>query len=62
MIVATGAKPRELGLPGESKYKGRGISWCATCDGAYFEGKDIHVIGGGNSAVEEALFLTQFAK
>jgi thioredoxin reductase (NADPH) len=62
VIVATGAKPRELGLPGESKYKGRGISWCATCDGAYFEGKDIHVIGGGNSAVEEALFLTQFAK
>jgi thioredoxin reductase (NADPH) len=62
VIVATGARPRELGLPGEAKYKGRGISWCATCDGAYFEGKDIHVIGGGNSAVEEALFLTQFAK
>jgi thioredoxin reductase (NADPH) len=62
VIVATGARPRELGLPGEAKFKGRGISWCATCDGAYFEGKDIHVIGGGNSAVEEALFLTQFAK
>jgi thioredoxin reductase (NADPH) len=62
VIAATGAKPRELGLPGESKFKGRGISWCATCDGAYFEGKDIHVIGGGNSAVEEALFLTKFAK
>jgi thioredoxin reductase (NADPH) len=62
VIVATGAKPRELGLPGESKFKGRGISWCATCDGPYFEGKDVHVIGGGNSAVEEALFLTQFAK
>jgi len=62
VIAATGAKPRELGLPGESKFKGRGISWCATCDGAYFDGKDIHVIGGGNSAVEEALFLTQFAK
>jgi thioredoxin reductase (NADPH) len=62
VIVATGAKPRELGLPGEAKYKGRGISWCATCDGAYFEGQDIHVIGGGNSAVEEALFLTKFAK
>ncbi len=62
VIVATGARPRELGLPGESKYKGRGISWCATCDGAYFDGKDIHVIGGGNSAVEEALFLTQFAR
>jgi thioredoxin reductase (NADPH) len=62
VIVATGAKPRELGLPGESKFKGRGISWCATCDGAYFDGKEIHVIGGGNSAVEEALFLTKFAK
>lgn len=62
VIVATGARPRELGVPGESKFKGRGISYCATCDGAYFEGKDIHVIGGGNSAVEESLFLTQFAR
>ena len=62
VIVATGAKPRELGVAGESKFKGRGISYCATCDGAYFEGKDIHVIGGGNSAVEESLFLTQFAR
>ncbi len=62
VVVATGAKPRELGLPGEATFKGRGISWCATCDGAYFDGKDIHVIGGGNSAVEEALFLTKFAR
>jgi thioredoxin reductase (NADPH) len=62
VIVATGAKPRELGVPGESKFKGRGISYCATCDGAYFDGKEIHVIGGGNSAVEESLFLTQFAR
>jgi len=62
VIVATGAKPRELGLPGESRFRGRGISYCATCDGAYFDGKDIHVIGGGNSAVEESLFLTQFAR
>src|SRR5512137_1768045 len=62
VIVATGAKPRDLGLPGESRFKGRGISYCATCDGAYFEGKDIHVVGGGNSAVEESLFLTQFAR
>jgi len=62
VIVATGAKPRELGVPGESRFKGRGISYCATCDGAYFDGKDIHVIGGGNSAVEESLFLTQFAR
>ena len=62
VIVATGAKPRPLGVPGEDRFKGRGISYCATCDGAYFEGKDIHVIGGGNSAVEESLFLTQFAR
>ncbi len=62
VIVATGARPRDLGIPGESRFKGRGISYCATCDGAYFEGKDIHVIGGGNSAVEESLFLTQFAR
>jgi thioredoxin reductase (NADPH) len=61
VIVATGAKPRALGLPGESDFRGRGLSYCATCDGAYFEGKHIHVIGGGNSAVEESLFLTQFA-
>jgi len=62
VIVATGAKPRPLGVPGEDLFKGRGISYCATCDGAYFEDKDIHVIGGGNSAVEESLFLTQFAR
>jgi len=62
VIVATGAKPRPLGVPGEERFKGRGISYCATCDGAYFEGKDIHVVGGGNSAVEESLFLTQFAR
>jgi thioredoxin reductase (NADPH) len=62
VIVATGAKPRELGVPGESRFRGRGLSYCATCDGAYFDGKDIHVVGGGNSAVEESLFLTQFAR
>jgi thioredoxin reductase (NADPH) len=62
VIVATGARPRELGLDGEKRFRGRGLSYCATCDGAYFEGKDIHVIGGGNSAVEESLFLTQFAR
>ncbi|HEX9308864.1 MAG TPA: FAD-dependent oxidoreductase [Anaeromyxobacter sp.] len=61
-IVATGAKPRELGVPGEARFRGRGISYCATCDGAYFDGKDIHVVGGGNSAIEESLFLTQFAR
>jgi len=62
VIVATGARPRQLGLPGEAKFRGRGISSCATCDGAYFEGKDVHVVGGGNSAVEESLFLTSFAR
>jgi len=62
VIVATGAKPKPLGVEGEDTFRGRGISYCATCDGAYFEGKDIHVIGGGSSAVEESLFLTQFAK
>jgi thioredoxin reductase (NADPH) len=62
IVVATGARPRELGVPGESRFRGRGISYCATCDGAYFDGKDIHVVGGGNSAVEESLFLTQFAR
>jgi thioredoxin reductase (NADPH) len=62
VIVATGAQPRPLGVPGEVAFKGRGLSYCATCDGAYFDGKDIHVIGGGNSAVEESLFLTQFAR
>jgi thioredoxin reductase (NADPH) len=61
VILATGAKPRALGVPGEDEFRGKGLSYCATCDGAYFEGKDIHVVGGGNSAVEEALFLTQFA-
>lgn len=62
VIVATGAKPKALGVEGENTFRGRGISYCATCDGAYFEGKDIHVIGGGSSAVEESLFLTQFAR
>jgi thioredoxin reductase (NADPH) len=61
VIVATGARPRQLGVPGEARFRGRGISSCATCDGAYFEGKNVHVIGGGNSAIEESLFLTRFA-
>lgn len=62
VILATGARPRELGIEGERKFRGRGLSYCSTCDGAYFEGKEIHVIGGGNSAVEESLFLTRFVK
>jgi thioredoxin reductase (NADPH) len=61
IIVSTGSSPRLLGLPGEVEYRGRGISYCATCDGKYYDDKEIIVIGGGNSAVEESLFLTQFA-
>ncbi|MBN1409947.1 MAG: FAD-dependent oxidoreductase [Spirochaetales bacterium] len=62
IIIATGSKPRLLNLPGELEYQGKGISYCATCDGAFYEGKDIAVIGGGNSALEESLFLSQYAK
>lgn len=62
VIVATGAKPRRLNVPGEEEYSGRGVSYCATCDGAFFKGEDLVVVGGGDSAVEEALFLTHLAK
>lgn len=61
IIIATGAIPRELGVPGEKALKGRGVSYCATCDGAFFEDLEVIVIGGGNSAVEEAMFITTFA-
>ena len=61
LIVATGASARWLGLPSEQKYKGRGVTTCATCDGALFKGKEVLVIGGGDSAMEESLFLTKFA-
>jgi thioredoxin reductase (NADPH) len=61
VILSTGAVPRRLGIPGEAEYTGRGVSWCATCDGALFRDKTVAVIGGGDAAVEEALFLTKFA-
>jgi thioredoxin reductase (NADPH) len=61
VILATGAVPRKLGVPGEAEYTGRGVSWCATCDGALYRDKVVAVVGGGDAAVEEALFLTKFA-
>lgn len=62
VIIATGSSPRILGVRGEKEYRGQGISYCATCDAKYYEGKDVVVIGGGNSAIEEALFITKFAR
>ena len=62
IILAMGSEPRKLNIPGEKEFKGKGISYCATCDGKYYENKEVVVIGGGNSAVEESIFLTKFAK
>jgi len=62
LIISTGALIRELGVPGETKFTGRGVSYCATCDGHFFKEKDLIVVGGGDSALKEGLFLTRFAK
>ena len=62
LILATGAEPRELGIPGEEKFRGRGVSYCAACDGFFYRGKDIYVVGGGNSAGEEALHLAELGR
>lgn len=61
VIIATGAKLKKIGVPGETELVGRGVSYCAVCDGAFFKDKEICVIGGGNAAVEEAIYLTRFA-
>lgn len=61
VIVTIGASPRELKVPGEREFTGRGVSYCATCDGFFFRGKNVIVVGGGDSALQEAIFLTKFA-
>ncbi|HUX57256.1 MAG TPA: FAD-dependent oxidoreductase [Bacteroidales bacterium] len=61
VILASGGKPRSLSIPGEEKFKGTGVSYCATCDGDFFTGKEVIVVGGGNSALEEAVTLTSYA-
>ena len=59
VIIGSGTVPKSTNAPGESRLSGRGVSWCAICDGAFFKGKDIVVVGGGNSAIEEAVYLTK---
>ncbi len=61
IIIATGAQPMKLGVPGEKEFVGRGVSYCAVCDGAFYKNKVVVVVGGGNAAVEEAMYLTKFA-
>ena len=62
VLLATGAHPRTVGFRGEEEHKGRGVAYCATCDGEFFTGKDIFVVGGGYAAAEESVFLTKFAR
>lgn len=62
LIICTGASPRKLGVPGESEFIGRGVSFCATCDGYFYKDKTVVVVGGGDSAIDESLYLTRFAK
>ena len=62
VIIATGAQPMKLGVPGEKEFVGRGVSYCAVCDGAFYRDKIVAVVGGGNAAVEEAMYLTKFAQ
>jgi thioredoxin reductase (NADPH) len=61
VIIASGSSPAKLGIPGEKEFTGKGVSYCATCDGAFFKDREVLVVGGGNSAIEEAIFLTKFA-
>ena len=62
VILCTGARPKHLDVPGEKEFTGRGVSYCATCDGPFYRGQDIAVVGGGNTAIQEALHLTKFAR
>lgn len=62
LIYAAGANPRKMGIEGEDEYVGKGVAYCATCDGAFYQNSDIYVVGGGDAAVEEAIFLTKFGK
>ena len=62
VILATGAQPKKLNIKGEDEFKGRGVSYCAVCDGAFYKDKTVAVVGGGNSAIEEAIYLTKFAQ